>query len=96
MQAVYYGRSVREGIFHIHLHGGRGEPRMSATDRREIPKLIPGFKSVGPDAAHGIIILSPDHGTSWVWLPGSTESAIVDCISVIGSPIELFENRSGQ
>jgi hypothetical protein len=85
MQAVYFGRSGREGIFHIHLHGGRGEPRMSAVDRREIPKLIPGFKSVGPDAAHGIIILSSDHGSGWVWLHGSTESIRVDRITPVFS-----------
>ena len=29
MQAVYQGRAAREGIFHIHLHSRRGEPRMS-------------------------------------------------------------------
>jgi hypothetical protein len=93
MQAVYHGRPGREGIFHIHLHGHRGETGMSATDRREIPNLIPGFQSVGRDAGHGIIILSMDHGSSWVWLQGSTEPAPVECISVIGAPIGVFERR---
>lgn len=93
MQAVYHGRPTREGIFHIHLHGHRGETGMSATDRREIPKLIPGFQSVGRDAAHGIIILSVDHGTGWVWTKGNEGPAPADCISVIGAPIGVFERR---
>lgn len=93
MQAVYHGRPAREGIFHIHLHGHRGETGMSATDSREIPRLIPGFQSVGRDAGHGIIILSVDHGSGWVWVPGSAEPAQVDCISVIGAPIRVFERR---
>ncbi len=91
MQSVYHGRSGREGIFHIHLHGFRGEPGMSTVDRREIPKLMPGFQSVGREAAHGIIILSMDHGSGWVWLQDSTEPVHVDCISVIGTPVGVFD-----
>jgi len=96
MQAAYRGRSVREGIFHIHIHGHHGEPRMSATDRRETPRLIPGFQSVGRAAAHGIIILSSDHGAGWVWLPGTAEPVLAECMSVIGAPIGVFEHgRNG-
>lgn len=93
MQDVYHGRPAREGIFHVHLHGHRGEPGMSAVDRREIPRLIPGFQSVGREAAHGIIILSADHGSGWVWLRGCTEAARADRISVIGAPVGVFEPR---
>jgi hypothetical protein len=93
MQAVYHGRPVREGIFHIHLHGHRGETGMSGTDQREIPRLVPGFQSVGREAGHGIIILSLDHGRGWVWTPGSAEPAEADCVSVIGAPVGVFERR---
>jgi hypothetical protein len=93
MQAVYHGRASREGIFHIHLHGHRGETGMSGTDRREIPKLIPGFQSVGREAAHGIIILSADHGSGWVWLRGSAEPVHADCVNVIGTPVGVFERE---
>jgi hypothetical protein len=91
MQAVYQGRSTREGIFHIHLHGNKGETRMSGVDSREIPKLLHGFQSMGRDAAHGIIILSLDHGSGWVWLPGNNEPSRVYIINVIGVPIGVFE-----
>jgi hypothetical protein len=91
MQAVYHGRAAREGIFHIHLHGHAGEPKMSEVDGLEIPKLMPGFQSVGREAVHGIIILSRDHGSGWVWLPTFKEPIRADAISVVGTPIGIFE-----
>jgi hypothetical protein len=91
MQAAFHGRPAREGIFHIHLHGYHGETGMSGTDNREIPRLIPGFQSVGRDAAHGIIILSLDHGSGWVWLPGDKHPVQAMSIAVIGVPLEVFD-----
>jgi hypothetical protein len=91
MQAVYQSRPTREGIFQTHLHGHKGETRMSMVDSHEIPKLLPGFQSVGRDAAHGIIILSLDHGSGWVWHPGNREPYHVDSINIIGVPIRVFE-----
>ena len=95
MQAVYYGRPTREGIFHIHLHPHKGKTGMSPTDKRELPNLIPGFQSVGREAAHGIIILSRDHGTGWVWLPGQKKPVVAGTISVIGKPLGVFEMGAG-
>lgn len=91
MQAAYHGRPKGEGVFHIHLHGHRGQTGMSGTDSREIPPMISGFQSVGREAAHGIIILTLNHGTAWVWLPGRDESIQAASISVIGSPMRVFE-----
>ena len=96
MQAVYHGRPAREGVFHIHMHGHRGETGMSGVDSRETPKLISGFQSVGRQAAHGIIILSLDHGSGWVWLPTREESVLADCVIVIGAPVGVFERRVTQ
>jgi hypothetical protein len=94
MQAAHHGRATVEGIFHIHLHPRRGEPRMSTTDRAEIPALIPGFQAVGPEAAHGIVILSPNHGTAWVWPPRAAGPVQVEAISVIGNPMRVFRKAS--
>ena len=94
MQAAFHGRPSREGIFHIHMHGHRGETGMSGVDSREIPPLVPGFQSVGRQAAHGIVILSLDHGSGWVWLPTCEEPLVADCVSVIGAPIGVFERRA--
>lgn len=91
MQAVYHGRKTHEGIFHVHIHEHRGPPGMSGVDRRETPKLIPGFKSMGRTAPHGIIILSRDHGSGWVWLPDSDDAVLAQTINVIGAPIHVFD-----
>lgn len=93
MQAVYYGRPAKEGVFHIHVHDHLGETGMSGVDRRELPPMMPGFQSVGRDAAHGIIILSRNHGSAWVWLPCNTEPVYADSVVVIGTPIGVFERR---
>jgi hypothetical protein len=92
MQAAYFGRQAREGVFHVHLHSNRGTTGMSATDHREIPPMIPGFQSVGRQAPHGIIIVSLDHGSVWVWLPGSEKAIRAASIAVIGAPIGVFVN----
>jgi hypothetical protein len=96
MHAVYHGRLKREGIFHVHQHQQRGEPAPSKTDWREIPKMMPGFQAVGPQAPHGILILSTDHGSAWVWLPGGEEPIAADRISVIGVPIRVFDRKALQ
>jgi hypothetical protein len=96
MQAVYYGRPAREGIFHIHLHPHQGKTGMSGTDKREIPRLMPGFQSVGREAMHGVIILSRDHGMGWVWLPGRKGPVVAGAISVIGKPLGIFEAGDGK
>lgn len=89
-QAVYYGRPAREGVFHVHLHGHRGPTGMSHTDDTEIPRLLPGFQSVGRDASHGILILSVDHGSGWVWLRSERKIERVATVQVIGAPLEVF------
>lgn len=94
MQAVFRARAAREGIFHIHMHALPGETGMSRTDRREIPLMIPGFRSVGRHAAHGIVILSVDHGSAWVTLPGETTLIPCASISIIGAPLCVFDRES--
>jgi hypothetical protein len=67
---------------------------MSGVDARETPKMMPGFQSVGREAAHGIIILSLDHGAGRVWLPGRKEPVAADSISVIGKPLGVLRRGS--
>lgn len=90
MQAAHRGRTTGEGLFHVHAHAHQGEPMMSATDARELPALVPGLQAVSRDCAHGIIILSDDHGASWVWLPYAPEATRVDAMSVVGVPLQIF------
>lgn len=90
MQAVHRGRAQREGIFHIHLHPHCGPTGMSTIDQKEIPRVIPGFCAVGTSSPHGIIILSLDHGVSWIWFPGCANAVKAEQVSVIGAPIAVF------
>jgi hypothetical protein len=93
MTDVYDGIPSREGIFHIHLHDGSGRADMSPTDRRELPPMIPGFRAVGTEAAHGIIILTRDHGTAWVWLPDLNSHVQTGRVCVTGAPLAVFEEK---
>lgn len=93
MHLAYHGRPGREGVFHVHLHPVSFGTGMSSTDREELPRLMPGFQSVGREAIHGIIIISEDHGSGWVWMPGRREAVVADIVSVIGSPLGVFERR---
>ncbi|HST51086.1 MAG TPA: hypothetical protein VLJ61_03670 [Pyrinomonadaceae bacterium] len=96
MQEVYRGRPAHEGIFHIHLHCHDGQTDMSRTDKHEIPQLIPGFRSVGRNGAHGIIILSLNHAVGWVWLLSAGAPVLATKVMVIGTPIHVFERRDAE
>jgi hypothetical protein len=87
--------SQGEGVFHVHIHEWPGEPGWSPMDLRELPRLIPGFKAVGPKLPHGLFLLSPDHFAGAVWLPGNTTSVPMDRVTVVGFPTQIFE-RTGR
>ena len=92
MQQVLDHRPEREGAFHVHVHDHEGRTGPSRTDRDEIPLLIPSFRRVGKETAHGFIIFSKDHGLGWVWLPGEKEPVTASRIVVVGSPLSIFES----
>ena len=94
MQAVFQGRVAKEGIFHIHIHEHLGQTRMSREDADGLPPMMPGFQAMGRQAAHGIIILSLDHGSGWVWLPGHDGSVQADKVSIIGTPIGVYKRKA--
>ncbi len=91
MQAVLAGP---DSLFHVHLHEGEGRPELGKMDRRELPRLVSSLRAVGPNRAHGLILLSEDCWAAWVWLPGGLDPVFVDRITIMGYPIEL--NVSGQ
>lgn len=78
------------GTFHVHMHDHRGIPRMSEMDRREIPKLVQSFKTVGPSGAHGIFLLSRDSCWAAATLPQTRDWEYELPISIIGFPITFF------
>lgn len=93
MQEVRTHRGTADGVFHVHLHDHRGPTGFSAPDQDGLPPLIPGFQRMGPDGAHGLLVLSQDHGLAWIWLPGKVEPVTASRIAVVGAPLEIWEGR---
>ena len=93
MQAIFKGRITKEGIFHIHVHEHQGPTGMSRVDADGLPPMMPGFQAMGRTAAHGIIILSHDHGSGWTWLPGASEPIVADAMTVIGPSVRVFKQE---
>jgi len=89
-------RSVRERIlarqesaFHVHAHLGRGMPGLSRTDIAQLPPVVQSFATTGPALPHGLVLLSEDSVTSFVWMPGQT-AAIIGGVVVVGMPLQQF------
>lgn len=80
-----------DGLFHVHSHEHRRKPVFSSMDLEETPRIVSSLQIAGPLQAHGMLLLSKDHGIAQVWLPGSTEPIVADRVSVVGYPVELFD-----
>lgn len=87
--AMQHVLDTGDGLLHVHGHEGRGIPSLSPTDRRELPRLVQSLRIVGPDAAHGVLLLSNNQCTSWIWVPGAVEHAVPEAIMVVGYPANL-------
>jgi hypothetical protein len=79
------------GLFHVHLHDHPGAPSFSWTDRSEQPRLIPSFVAVGPGRPHGMLVLSADAATAWVWLPRPTGPVRPRRTVLVGYPLRVVD-----
>lgn len=84
MQVSY---TQRVGLFHIHMHGGRGRPLPSSTDLRETARFVPDFFHVQPALPHGAVILSGDSISGRVWISKGGRPQSVDRFSIVGAPL---------
>jgi hypothetical protein len=89
MQDILSGGGCH-GLFHVHMHPRKGRTGMSKTDLAEIPKLIQSFRNVGLKAAHGLLILTPDHAFSLALLPDNDRLVQAGKITVVGYPTEIL------
>ena len=89
--AMQHVLDTGDGAFHVHLHEHRGRPGFGGMDREEIPRVVSGLRVAGPGAPHGMLLLSSDHGTGWVWLPGLNEPITASRVSVVGYPLALLD-----
>jgi hypothetical protein len=79
-----------EGLFHVHCHAHRGRPGFSPMDLEETPRIVSSLQIAGPTQAHGMVLLSNDHCTGYVWMPGTDKPVVANRVSVIGYPLEIF------
>jgi len=93
MKAAFDGRATCDGVFHVHLHDEDGFTGMSRVDARELPKLPPGFASIGKTAVHGVVILSKNHGSAWEYSTDEKRLVEVPRIVVVGAPLAIFDKR---
>jgi len=84
-------RGMHECAFHVHVHEHHGQPGLSKPDRQSLPSLIPSFQLMDPTGAHGLLVLSSDHGIAWVWLPGESQPCPARAITIVGAPMRVFQ-----
>lgn len=77
------------GEFHVHMHPGRGMPRLSRMDRDELPRIVRSLCVAGPRAPHGIVLLSQDSITAWVWLPEARAPVRPSKVTIVGYPMSF-------
>lgn len=89
-EAMQRALDTGDGIFHVHMHEGRGKPGFSTMDAEETPRIVAGLRTAAPEAPHGMLLLSGNHCTAWVWLPGAEEPVTPAKVSVAGYPMALL------
>lgn len=87
--AMQRALDAHRGCLHVHAHAGRGIPRLSATDARDLPRLVEAFRSVVPNEAHGVLLLSADEAAAWLWLPGEAAWCPADLVASVGRPMRM-------
>jgi hypothetical protein len=83
-----------EGVLHVHLHDHLGVPSFSHVDEKNLHELVPSFCAVAPQAIHGALLLSDDHGIAWCWRAGEESAFLASKITIIGSPLLCWEVSS--
>jgi hypothetical protein len=77
------------GQLHVHYHGGRGVPRPSHDDCRELPQLARSLRHVDTEQTHGWAILSTDDAIFFINAPGQSEDSQNIHLSLIGYPLTI-------
>ncbi len=82
-------------VVHVHMHEHSGRPSPSATDAREMAKLIPNFWNVRRNFPHAAVILSFDSMSGTVWDPSSKSRFAIDDFTVVGAPMQFIRTEHG-
>ena len=82
-----------DGLFHVHCHAHRGRPGFSGMDLDETPQIVSSLRVVGPNQAHGMLLLSNDQCIAKVWMPESSEPLMADGVTIVGYPTTMLGAR---
>lgn len=93
-EAMQWVLDTGDGCYHVHMHPHLGSPRLSFTDEKEIPPIVSSLRVVGKHASHGIIVLSRNNATGYVWLPNNSKSIIAETVSIIGYPTWVWRGSN--
>jgi len=77
-------------LFHVHAHPGRGFPRFSPLDERELRRLVPDFFNVRPTLPHGALVLGDDAVGGYVWPARGRGPFSLSRVVVVGHPLQRF------
>ena len=89
-KAMQFAFNNEVAMFHVHMHGHRGQPWFSGTDLRENANFIPDFWHVRPHSVHGALVLSKDSLAGMCWHPQSPRPLRFNDFSIVGSPMSLL------
>lgn len=89
-KALQFAYNNEVGIFHVHIHDHRGQPRPSSIDLKEAAKFVPDFWHVRPHMPHGILVLSRNSATGLCWYPGKSKPMAITEFKFVGQPTSPF------
>lgn len=92
--AMQFALDSQVGCFHVHLHGGVGEPWFSPTDLDTAKGLVPSFRAVSPDSAHGALVLSKISGSLLALEPAGS-GLVPGRLSIVGYPSRIRGGTDG-
>lgn len=89
-KALQQALQTRSAALHVHMHDHRGQPGFSAVDLRENAKFVPNFFNVGPQRAHGAIVLSRDGVAGQIWTDRLGDAVAIDRFTAVGPKLGLL------
>ena len=89
-KALQWAMSERVAIFHVHTHGGRGQPGFSGIDLREQAKFVPNFFQIAPQCPHGALVLSNTSVYGHIWLASDKPYEVITRFVEVGAPLNTW------
>jgi proteasome lid subunit RPN8/RPN11 len=89
-KALQWAMTERVAIFHVHTHGGHGQPGFSGIDLREQAKFVPNFFQIAPQCPHGALVLSNNSAYGHIWLDDDKPCEVITGFVAVGTPLNKW------